>query len=156
MSKTTTVTKSLLLVAGICVALVPATSFAKGEGRGHGPRVSFEALDTDQSGEITAAELAAHAATRFADRDTDGDGFLTKEELSADAEGRRAKRVERMFERRDANADGKLSIDEITPDADRIAKRFERADTDQSGGISKEEFENASKKRGGRNKRSSK
>ncbi|MCY4178755.1 MAG: calcium-binding protein [Litoreibacter sp.] len=140
MSKFMTPAKSLLIAAGVVVALAPVASFAKGEGRG-GPRASFEQLDTDGNGEVTQAEMAAQAATRFAAADTDGDGLLTKEEISAKAGERAAKRLDRMFERRDANADGALSLEEMQPDAERVASRFEKIDADGSGGISKTEFE---------------
>lgn len=153
MFKTPKLTKTLLIVAGIAAFAVPAVSVAKGQDRG--PRVTFEMLDTDQSGDVTLAEMAAHGAARFTQADADGDGFLTPQEVSANAEGRRANRVERMFERRDANSDGKLSLVEMTPDEDRIVKRFARADADGNGAISKAEFDEVSKHRRGRHKRGS-
>lgn len=156
MNKTKLAAKSLLIVACSALVIGPIASFAKGESRGPGPRVEFETLDTDQNGEITVEEMVAHTAVRFSEVDTDGDGFLSLEEVSAKAEGRRAKRAERMFERRDANADGKLSVEEMSPQEDRIAKRFERADSDGNGSLSKAEFEEAGKKGRGRDKRASK
>lgn len=153
MIKTPKFTKTLVFVAAIAAVGIPAVSVAKGQERG--PRVTFEMLDTDQSGDVTMAEMAAHGAARFNSADADGDGFLTQDELTAQADGRRGNRVERMFERRDANSDGKLSLAEMTPDEDRVAARFERADADGNGAISKAEFEQASKGRRGRHKRGS-
>ncbi|WP_298359898.1 EF-hand domain-containing protein [uncultured Litoreibacter sp.] len=152
MTKTMTAAKTILLAAGVAVAMVPTASFAKGEGRGNGPRITFEALDSDGNGEVTKAEMEAAADARFANSDSNGDGFLTKEELTSAANGRAEKRIERMFKRRDANDDGKLSTTELRPSDDRAAERFARADTDNSGGISKEEFEAAKKSRHGRRK----
>lgn len=152
MTKTLTLAKSLLLAAGVAVVLAPAAGFAKGEGRGHGPRIDFETLDTDGNGEVTKAEMAAAADARFAESDTDGDGFLTKEEISEKAGKRAEKRMNRMFEHRDADKDGKLSMAELRPDQERMDKRFSRVDADNSGGISKAEFEAAKKDRKGRRK----
>lgn len=145
MTKKNAAIKSLLIAAGISVTLVPALALAKGDRGGH--RASFETLDTDGNGEITQAEMAAHAASRFADADTDGDGMLSLEELSAKADERRAKRIERMLSHRDADGDGMLSPEELAPDPERLAKRFERVDADKSGGISKAEYEEIKKKR---------
>lgn len=131
------------------IALSPVAASAKG-----GMKASFEELDTDGNGGITAAELAAHAASRFSDADTDGDGFLTSEELAAAASAkageRAAKRVDRMIKHHDENDDGKLSATELAPSEERLAKRFERIDADGNGEISAEEFEQAQKKRGGK------
>ena len=130
------------------IALSPVGASAKG-----GERASFEELDTNSDGSVTAAELAAHAASRFSGADTDGDGFLTSEELTAaanaDTNKRAAKRVERMIDHRDTDDDGKLSAAEMAPSEDRMQKRFERVDSDGNGEISAEEFEQAQEKRGG-------
>jgi len=52
-----------------------------------------------------------------------------------------------MLERRDANADGQLSLEEMSPDQDHVAERFARADKDGNGTISETEFEDVVKKR---------
>ncbi|MEP5761651.1 MAG: calcium-binding protein [Litoreibacter sp.] len=142
-------------IALLSVALVvaPVASFAKGEGR-----ASFEQLDSDGDGALTAAELAAHAATRFEAADTDNDGNLSSAELLAAETTRKAeraeRRIERMIERRDENGDGVLSAAELTPSEDRATKRFERMDANDDGSISEEEFKEASKRgRGHRGER---
>ncbi|MEM9583407.1 MAG: calcium-binding protein [Pseudomonadota bacterium] len=126
----------VLTIAG--TAMVAPTL---GSAKERGPRINFEMLDTDKSGEITRAEMEAAGAVRFARADADGDGFLTKEELSKEAGERAQRRMERMFERRDANSDGKLSAEELRPNEERVAKRFSKLDADKSGGISKAEFD---------------
>jgi hypothetical protein len=140
---------SILTVAAlsVAVALSPVSASAKG-----GDRPSFEQLDTNSDGALTPAELAAHGAARFAAADTNSDGFLDAEELEAAAKARDSKRagkrIERMMEHRDANGDGKLSVEEMAPSEDRIAKRFERADKNDDGQLSEEEFEASAKHRG--------
>lgn len=150
MALTKMTTGKLIIATTLVAALaLPFAATAKGEGR-HGPRISFEQLDADGNGEVTQAEMAARGQARFNEADTDGDGFLSKEEAVASMGQRAAERADQMFERRDANEDGKLSIDELRPDEDRAAKRFERVDTDENGSISKAEFEEAGSHRRGK------
>ena len=137
--------KAVLAVLLAAAVAVPTIAAAKG-GRHH-ERASFETLDADGNGELTQAELQARGQERFAAADANGDGFLTQEELQARVGERASKRIERMIERRDANADGQLSLEEMSPDEDRIAERFARADKDGNGTISEAEFEEAMKKR---------
>ena len=55
------------------------------------------------------------------------------------------KRVAKMFERRDADGDGSLTLEESQGRRD-PARFFARMDADNSGGISEEEFTDARKK----------
>ncbi|MEM6589090.1 MAG: calcium-binding protein [Pseudomonadota bacterium] len=130
---------SVAIMAGLATE-----SFAAGDRfAGKGP--SFEEVDANADGLMSPEELQAHREARFAETDINGDGALTRDEIEArmDAKGgeRRAKFLDRMFERRDANANGQLSLEEMT--SDRTAKMFERADADGDGLISKAEFEAA-------------
>ena len=133
-----------LVAAALAGLAVGGAAYAKAD-KGHGPRMTFEQLDTNGAGELTQTELQARGAARFAETDTDGDGFLTAEEIEAAGEKRAKKRAKKMMSRLDADNDGKLSAAEMQAKG-RGAKMFEKFDADGSGGLSKEEFETAGKK----------
>lgn len=128
----------IVAVAGVAVS---GAAMAKGIGH-HGPKMSFEEIDTDGNGEVTKAELQALKEARFAAADSNGDGVLSLEEMQAQGRERAAERAARMLERFDKNGDGALSKDEL-PQPRRAGKMFDRMDGDGSGGISKQEFEEA-------------
>jgi Ca2+-binding EF-hand superfamily protein len=114
----------------------------------------FKSIDTQNRGSIDAADIASspeatkridHRAEAIVRRlDTAGNGFVTKDEFLAAAQNR--------FARMDANADGKLTPDEMT--APRGAhgntsartggaiaqKRFDRLDANHDGVVTKDEF----------------
>lgn len=144
-----------LLMAGIVADMAVAHERGGHDRAGKAPRVTFEQLDTDADGKITAAELQARAAARFAEADTNGDGMLSAEELQASADERRAERraerTERMIERLDENDDGQLSLEEL-PERRGQDRMFERLDTDGDGAVSEEEFAKLKDTRGGRHK----
>jgi hypothetical protein len=75
-------------------AAVPTTS-----------ELAFHAADTDGSGTVDEAELAADQAKRFQRLDLDGDRALSASELDAHDAAR--------FKTIDADGDGKLSFDEV-------------------------------------------
>ncbi|MGR3511443.1 MAG: EF-hand domain-containing protein [Paracoccaceae bacterium] len=107
--------------------------------------MSFDTLDVDGSGEITAEDLTALRDNRFAELDTNGDGTISQDEFVAGQAARAEDRAARMFERLDADGDGTLSRDVIESGrrggmGERMISRF---DEDSSGGISAEEFEEA-------------
>ncbi len=156
--------KKLLL--GTTLAVFTAMTLTAGivSARGHGeggqcrPEITFEMLDTDGNGAITAAEMTAKAMQRFNAGDANDDGFLSVEEILAAGKARmaehrgdnaeaedsqRAERaalmIERLFERQDANNDGLLSPEEMKPG--QAADRFEQSDTDGNGEISEAEFD---------------
>lgn len=136
--------------------------------------LQFADLDSDGDGRITEAELTARAdglvAARLAGVDSDGDGSVTTEELTealkaqiqaragavGDRMGRQAKdpaamaqtMAARMMARRDADTDGVLSGDELSPAAD-IAALVDRFDKDDDNAWDAEEFAAVTRGRGG-------
>ncbi|WP_299830764.1 EF-hand domain-containing protein [uncultured Roseobacter sp.] len=131
------------LIAATAIAVAGGAVYARGGH--HGAPIDFETLDSNSDGQITKEEMQARGAARMASADTDGDGFLTKEELEAAGAERARAFASRMIERLDANADGKLSAEEMQkPDrAERAERRFDRVDTDGNGTISEAEFDAA-------------
>ena len=146
--------KRAVLIAGVtafALALTAGVASAKpgGEGR-HGPKASFEELDANGDGQLTLAELQAHAAARVAEIDSNGDGVITADELAAHAQRDISDKAEKMLEKRDENGDGQVTLDEMQPSSDRQERMFDRMDEDGDGSISAEEFEAKSKKGGKR------
>ena len=140
----------------------------RGEGMPPGQRMGMmplmKALDADQDGTISAAEIQ-NAAKALAALDKNSDGSLSPDELRPDlsqlaaAGGRPGapgqpgipgrpgagaapsrEMIGRMFEMRDADKDGKLSGDEIP---ERMRQNLERMDTNSDGAIDKSELEQA-------------
>ncbi|MEL6648001.1 MAG: EF-hand domain-containing protein [Pseudomonadota bacterium] len=134
---------TLFLSAAIMTGLA-TQSIAAGDQRGC-PRINFEEVDRNADGLLTAEELQAHREARFKQTDTDGNGVLSRAEIEArmlaNQDERRVKFLDRMFDRRDANADGQLSLDEMV--SGQTGKMFDRADANGDGQISKAEFDAA-------------
>lgn len=114
------------------------------------------ALDADQDGSISAAEIE-NAPKALVKLDKDGDGALSSEELRPDlaamareggfpggrpgagpAMGKEM--MSRMFEERDTDKDGKLSGEEIP---ERMRENVARVDENGDGAIQKAEMEKA-------------
>jgi Ca2+-binding EF-hand superfamily protein len=148
------VTLTVCLTASILAGVV-TESHAAGEHDGiRGPQHSFEELDANSDGLIAADEMQAHREARFALADTDGDGALTREEMETRMEGeqtkRRAKFIDRMFKKRDANGDGMLTMAEMADG--RADRMFSKADANGDGFVSKAEFDSARESHGGHKK----
>ena len=169
----TNIIKMLTLAGVIAVGGMTMASARSGE-----QGAAFQELDANGDGQLTRAELKAHAAARFAASDTDGDGFLSGDEMFKERVGKRAERMllrydsdddgkldaseleaaaearqqgryARMLRRLDTNEDGKLSFKELSARRD-TGKFFDRFDTDSSGGLSAEEFAKAREHRRGK------
>jgi len=140
----------------------------RGEGMQAGQRMGImplmKALDADQDGTISAAEIQ-NASKALAALDKNSDGSLSADELRPDlsamaggagrpgqpgapgAAGRPGaggapsrEMMSRMFEMRDADKDGKLSGDEIP---ERMRQNIERMDKNSDGALDKTELEQA-------------
>lgn len=142
MNKTSKIALSgLALSAALAAVALPA--LAREAGPRFGPRIDFEQVDANGDGRITAEELAAHRAARFAGQDSDGDGVLSADEMKAAVLARVKERIEaridRMIARRDSDGDGAISLAEMQG-GDGGERLIERLDTDGDGAISAEEL----------------
>ena len=144
------------ITALVLSALAVTTVSAQAQGpRGLGG-ISFETLDTNGDGQITAEELQAREQVRFEVADTNKDGTLSRSELEAAAQARVTDRVSAMLVRLDANGDGVLTFEEVSQPgrhdrkSARFDRMFDRADADGSGGLSAEEFAKAQQHMGKR------
>lgn len=120
------------------------------------PSPIIAALDADEDGEISAAEMA-NAVAALKKLDTNNDGKLTREEFSPPRQGRFGAGpggggfgggafVDRLFEA-DENKDGKLSKDEVPG---RMQERFADMDSDGDGFITRKELEDRARSFGRR------
>lgn len=134
-----------ILIASLAITAGAGVAFAQGGGmRGQG--MTFETLDADGSGEITAEDFELLKSQRFAAIDLDSDGSVSLEEFTEHAQANAAARASEMFARLDADGDGVLSRDALEGRMGRGApgeRMLSRFDSDNSGGISAEEFEAA-------------
>jgi len=107
----------------------------------------FERLDANKDGKLTKDELPEKAAERVMKADADGDGAVTKEELEAARARMGGQIADKLFERFDANKDGKLTKDEVP---EKAAERVMKADADGDGAVTKDELQAAREKLGPR------
>lgn len=106
----------------------------------HGKR-DFSSLDTDASGGVSLAEAGeSRLARHFTDVDTDGDGQVAAAEQSAFHELMKdpATRAKFILDKKDANGDGVLSADEAG--GGKKAGHFERWDSNADGQVTLEEL----------------
>ena len=120
------------------VALAAATAPALAEDAPvRRPTGQFAALDADQDGKVTAAELRAVRERQVAQFDRDGDGRLSETEYQAWWLTAARERFLRQFRADDRDQDGAVSLDELVERADAL---LQRRDRDRDGAISREEW----------------
>lgn len=108
---------------------------------GHGGRgaARFEQIDTNKDGKVSLAELTASRESWLTQIDTNKDGVATQAEIDASMASKRQGHVQKMFEREDANKDGRLTRDETRlPSA-----LFEKADANKDAALTPAELGNA-------------
>ncbi len=138
--KKTLATATLITLAGLGLGTVAIAGQ-------HGPKPSFEMLDTNGDGSVTMEELQAKGAAKFAETDLNGDGFLDAGEMLQAAKEHAGKRGEhggrpmpgaekvdemagKILGRMDSNGDGKISKAEAKGP---FARAFDKIDTDGDG-----------------------
>lgn len=113
-----------------------------------GPMRMFQETDANSDGRVTVEEMRARVAERFAAADADRDNALTPEEFRNAMPRRRAdapppadERHGRMLEMRfriiDANADGRVTLDEMQAAAGAM---FRGMDANSDGAVTQEEL----------------
>lgn len=163
MTRKMTLTFASVLTLAMAAGAVQAQAPTPAEGRFAGP--SFEALDFDKDGKITASDFTAASAARQKAMDPNGDGVFTLDEMKAfageQAKARAEAKAERRFKMLDTDGDGRVTAAEALAGRDhgrgkgphgfgkgaRGPHSPERmiafADKDKDGAVSPEEFEAA-------------
>ena len=127
-----------LIVAGVAVAETAGTP-APGAAPAGGPHRMLQEADTNRDGAVSRAEFNAGVQARFARLDTNRDGSLTREEMRAGRpdrgpghEGRRGG----GHRNADANNDGVIMREEFLAGPSAM---FERLDANRDGRLTQEE-----------------
>lgn len=133
---------SSLAVAGSAfagVALAGGGDCDKGGGHAGRGAARFEQIDANKDGKISLAELTASREGWLTQVDTNKDGVATQAEIDASMASKRKEHQQKMFERDDANKDGRLTREETRlPSA-----WFEKADANKDGALTLAELGNA-------------
>jgi Ca2+-binding EF-hand superfamily protein len=105
----------------------------------------MQRFDTNKDNVITLDEVQAMRDAEFTKADTNQDGFLSLEEFTVMVDQKRQEHMQTIFNKLDANKDGKIYLDELLQqpfgDAERKKAHFSKMDTNQDGAISFEEFQ---------------
>ena len=126
------------LAGGTALAAGPGGDDFGGPGGGPGPRLRFDRLDKDQSGDITFEEFSAAMKSRLGDADKDHDGKMSVAEIAQQIEKMRTERMaKRLVERFDSDGDGMLTSAEIDS---RQRKIFALLDRNDDGKVVKQEM----------------
>ncbi len=150
----------ILAVAVVAIAATATTGAANADRSRGAHALQFDELDANSDGVVTMAELEANRIARFNELDTDSDGSLSKAEIAGLVDERRSRSrknresvsedrmnrwIDRLFDRRDSDENGSISMAELH--APRIERMMEFLDSDGDGQLTKAEFDERSKKR---------
>ena len=133
------------VLAIIVSAAALAGTAAAGGGHAHGGKDRMTKLDTNKDGKVTLAELTEAKQSWLAEVDTNKDGAATTAELAAHAKAQREKHVQQLFQRKDANHDGRLSREE----SGMPERWFDKNDENKDGALTPAEL-SARRGRGGK------
>jgi Ca2+-binding EF-hand superfamily protein len=134
-------TAFIAALAGVFAVTAAAPSFAAQDPAKKEKRINrlIKRADLNGDAKISQSEMARGIAVTFAKLDTDGDGKLTASEIS------NAKSVLKA-ERKRAKAAGEGRVRFVTFPAKRVNKHFDRIDANGDGALSKGELEQISMK----------
>lgn len=105
------------------------------------------AMDTDGDDRLAPEELPEPMRQRFDRMDENGDGYVEPSEIETMMQRASSRRGRGAWLQRDADGDGKLSIDEVPP---RLQERFEQFDTDGDRLLDEQELAALRGRMGGR------
>ncbi len=127
--------KTVLITAAL---LMGSASFSYA-GAGNFKTMTFAEMDKNGDGQLAKDEVGRRLAANFEQLDTDNSGTLSADELAGFRKGRAGgKNFKRpTFAEMDKNSDGQLTKDEV---GRRLAANFEQLDTDNSGTLSADEL----------------
>ena len=131
---TASILGSGLLLAGTVLAGGP--DHGKG---GKGSAGRFNQLDTNKDGKVTLAELTQSKEGWLSQIDGNKDGVATPAEIEASHKARRTQHIERMFQRKDANHDGRLTREE----SGKPEPWFAKVDANRDGALTQAELAQA-------------
>jgi Ca2+-binding EF-hand superfamily protein len=119
------------VISSFAVLTLSAVAVAGSHGR------ALQKLDTDGDGKVTPTEMRQAATERHSAADADGDKAVTRAEMTAHMQAKRAEHRAKVFAKKDTNADGALSPDELSRMPDAV---FQKLDVDNNGSLSAKEF----------------
>jgi Ca2+-binding EF-hand superfamily protein len=132
---------SSLAIAGSAfagVALAGGGDCDKAGGHAGRGAARFEHIDSNGDGKVDLAELTASREGWLTRVDTNKDGVASQAEIEASMASKRQQHLQKMFEREDANKDGRLTREETRlPSA-----WFEKADANKDGALTFAELGN--------------
>jgi Ca2+-binding EF-hand superfamily protein len=131
--------------AAVVLGILFAAPAAAQQGNG-----GFTRADSNGDGRVTLDEATDFAAQRVEMLDRNDDGVFTESELRGWVDQRITTAVDRRFDQRDTNGDGRLTSDEFTKGVqqqERAKRLFQRYDVNADGALSRDEMRTAVRER---------